>query len=205
MSRSTSRRPTTHSRGSSSQGHRSLSVTEALQNIRFTETVSDHHVGLPSSYISRRRASHRDETIHPERSSDTSTLYAPGTLDPAVLDSSRSHDQSPYSNQPFPTSSPYSSTSGSMRYVASRNPRLSLTDTANSYPAYSQAPLSNPYRQMTSRSPNYGKLAALAFLTPLVAVGSTKQATPTQEQKLLCLAVCLGPLSLVYRQDLMMR
>lgn len=38
----------------------------------------------------------------------------------------------------------------------------SFTDPSGSYPAYSQAPLSNPYRQISStRSPTYGKLIAL--------------------------------------------
>ena len=120
MSRSSSRRrPATSSRGSSSYGHRSLSVTEALQNIRFTETVNDH-IELPPSYVDRRRVAQRDETIQHGRTADPPTSYAPYTLNPAVLSSSGNYEQPPYSPQPSSTSTFYQSTSETMRYRASR-------------------------------------------------------------------------------------
>ena len=170
MSRSSSRRPSNHSRGSSSHGHRSLSVTEALQSIRLTETVGGTHAGLPSypTSTSRRRPSYRDEISAYRQSPYESTTYSSSTLDPSVLESYPTYDEPSYPDQPTSTANPYLSTSETMRYVAFATAKLPFADAPNSYPSYSQAPLSNPYRPDGSSrsSTNYGKLAALTDSDP---------------------------------------
>ncbi len=105
MSRSTSHRPTSNSRGSSSSGHRALSVTEALQTIRLTETVGEYHV-------SRQRPSIREDESSPY---EPSPFVLP-TLDPSVLDPYPTTTASSYSRPTGLTASPLS-TSSTMRYV----------------------------------------------------------------------------------------
>ena len=115
MSRST-RRPTTYSR---SNGHRALSVTEAVQSIRLTDTVGEHPGGHSStSYSSpdrRSRHPYRDPYTVYERSPNESSTSS--TLNPALLQSRSSaghiFDPEPSTS----TANPYLSTSENMRYV----------------------------------------------------------------------------------------
>ena len=172
MSRST-RRPSTYSRSGSSNDHRALSVTEAVQSIRLTDTVGEYPVGssVPSYSAADRRTqpSYRDSYPAYERSPPEASPYT-STLDPSMLQSRTTASQTSYSGHPTSTANPYLTPSETMRHVArttvSDCSSLIADNNTNSYAPYSQAPLSTSYRADISRSPSYGKLTNLVTSDP---------------------------------------
>ena len=168
------RRPSTYSRNGSSNGHRALSVTEAVQNIRLTDTVGEYPAGPPISSYSpsdrRQRSPYRDTYTAYGQSPREASPYS-STLDPSVLHPRSTASQAAYSEHSDSTAISYLTASGNMRHVA--HPSLSdleiifADNIPNSYSPYSQPPLSSPYRQdLTRSSSTYGKLTSLVTSDP---------------------------------------